>query len=287
LLPQILTVLAILNRLLLLTLLCLVSGTTVAQYRPWKYWEDQPGTLSIGFEAGATRYAGDMSEEKDLFKRPRLGAEGAFTILYRFADRFSARGDARGYFIWGKQENTRVWFNNLSFAAINPELCLGVQADLFPADQRDRPINPHFFLGLGMTYLNTFTRFQQKWITLPRWQTEGVAYNRWPAVLKLAVGHPVLTRFKYRVKAEFGYTVVFSDYLDDVSTVYPDFSKLEPLGQALSDRRSSLGLGLAAALPGDQRGNSVKRDGYFSFSLRFTKLLATDADRRYRRVIGW
>lgn len=228
-----------------------------------------------------------MSEEKDLFVRPRLGAEGAISVLYRFADRFSARADARMYMVWGMQENTRVWFNNLSFMAINPELCVGVQTDLFPADQRDRPINPHLFVGVGLTYLNTITRFQKHWITLPRLHTEDVVYNRYPAMMKIAVGHPILIRYRYRLTAELAYTALFSDYLDDVSTVYPDMSKLEPLGQALSDRRYALGIGLPSAQPGDQRGNPARNDGYFSLSLRFTRQRSTEADTRYKRVIGW
>ena len=262
-------------------------STTLAQYRPWKYWEDKPGTWSLAFAAGATRYAGDLSEEKDLFIRPRLGAEASMSVLYRFGDRFLARADGRVYTVWGKHENTRIWYNNLSFAAINPEICAGLQTDLYPADQRDRVVNPHLFVGVGLTYLNTITRFQDYWVSLPRWRTENIAYNRYPGLVKIAVGHPVLVWFRYRLTAEFGYTALLSDYLDDVSTVYPDISKLEFLGQALSDRRYALDVPIPAAQPGDQRGNPHRNDGYFSLSLRLTHLQATDADRRYRRVIGW
>jgi hypothetical protein len=263
------------------------SLTASAQYRPWKYWEDKPGTWSVAFAAGATRYAGDLSEEKDILVRPRLGAETSVSVLYRFAERFSVRTDARMYTVWGKHQNTRIWFNNLSFIAINPELCAGLQADLFPADQRDRPINPYLFVGGGFTYLNILTRFQKHWVSLPPLHTENVVYNRYPPFLKIAVGHPLMVRFRYRLTAEVAYTALFSDYLDDVSTVYPDMSKLDPLGQALSDRRYSLGLGLPSAQAGDQRGNPARNDGYFSLSLRFIRQLSTEADTRYKRVIGW
>lgn len=276
------------NRFLLWLLFAFLTAPAVrAQYRPWKYWEDRPGTLWIAAEAGATRYAGDMSEERDLFVRPRLGATCGVSGVYRFDERMAIRADLRGYMIWGMQRSTRVWFNNLSFAAVNPELCVGVQTHLFPPDQRDRILNPYLFVGVGLTYLNTFTRYQNKWIGLAKLRTENVAYNRTPPILKLALGHHLITRFKYRIAAEFAYTVVFSDYLDDVSSVYADVSDREPIVQALADRRYALGLGLAPALPGDQRGNSVKRDGYFSFTLRFSKQLATAEDRQYRRVIGW
>jgi hypothetical protein len=281
-----------LKKYLIAILIPLFASSAVAQYRyhkyrPWKYWEDKPGTWSVAIEGGVTRYAGDMSEEKDIFRRPRLGVEGAASILYRFAERLSARADGRLYFIWGKHENTRVWYNNLSFAAINPEICAGVQADLYPADQLDRVVNPYLFAGVGLTYLNSFARFQDKWVSLPRAQTENVDYNRYPFIFKLAIGHPILIRFRYRLTGEFGYTTVFSDYLDDVSSVYPDFTKLSPLGNALSDRRYALPVQIAPAQPGDQRGNSIKRDGYFSLSLRLTRTLATEADKRYKRVIGW
>ncbi|KAB7732250.1 hypothetical protein F5984_08605 [Rudanella paleaurantiibacter] len=273
------------KKYLLLFLFPLVSPAALAQYRPWKYWQDTPGAWSVAIQAGATRYAGDMSEEKDVLRRPRLGAEASASALYRFADRLSARADGRLYFLQGRQEGTRVWYNNLSFVCLNPEISAGIQADLFPPDPRERPFNPYLYAGLGLTYLNTMTGYLGKLVSLPPLRTEGVSYSRIPPVLKLQIGYPVRVWLRYRLALEFGYTVVFSDYLDDVSTVYPDFSALAPMGQALSDRRVSIGL--PPNEPGNQRGNSIKRDGYFSLSLRLTRLMKTEADSRYKRVIGW
>ena len=58
-------------------------------------------------------------------------------------------------------------------------------------------------------------------------------------------------RFRWHLEA--AYTHVFSDYLDDVSTVYPDRTGMSSPALALSDRRAELGT--TPNQPGDQRGN--------------------------------
>ena len=68
------------------------------------------------------------------------------------------------------------------------------------------------------------------------------------------------------------YRFTFTDYLDDVSTVYIDPNSFtDPIARELADRRPELGLEPASA--GDKRGNPDKNDGYFTqnFAGKFTR----------------
>jgi hypothetical protein len=272
----------LLRQLVSLSVLCLLFTPVVTAQR-WKYWQDKPGVWMLGLEMGTTRYAGDLSEERDLFRYPRLGAEVGASISRRLSYRLSLRADARVYYIWGAHRHTRVYYNNLSFFSINPDLWVGAQVDLWPVNDPDHNFNPYFLAGGGLTYLNTMATYQQYYVRLPNLHTEGVAYSRWPGIIRYGMGFPIDLGMRTRLAIEATYTHVLNDYLDDVSTVYPDFSKLNPLVILLSDRRSEIGL--PPNQPNAQRGNPTKRDGYAALSLRISYQLNSSSWNRYRKAL--
>ena len=83
--------------------------------------------------------------------------------------------------------------------------------------------------------------------------------------------------FKYDLSSDVTFAVefttrrVFTDYIDDVSSTYPDKARLNvvrgPQAVALSDRSLVDGIGIE----GRQRGNSSDNDRYTFLSLSFTK----------------
>ncbi|WP_460910343.1 hypothetical protein [Spirosoma areae] len=95
---------------------------------------------------------------------------------------------------------------------------------------------------------------------------------------------PVAASERFKLHLEGAYTHVFSDYVDDVSTVYPDRGRMNPLAAALSDRRAELGQPLNPA--GAKRGNPGWRDGYFVVSARLLFTIITTNQRSYRRSRG-
>ena len=256
-----------------------LSLTAVAQR--WTYWQDRPGVWTIGVEAGTTRYAGDMSEIKNFLLYPRLGGLVGLSTSCRLTNRVSLRADARLYYIWGSHSHTRVYYNNLSFFSINPDAWLGTQIDLWRVNDPEKLFNPYLLAGVGLTYLNTFAHYEGFRVSLPPLHTEGVAYNRLPGIVRYGIGLPVPVGMRSRLAVEMTYTHVLNDYLDDVSTNYPDFSTLTRLGAILSDRRSEIGL--PPNRPANQRGNPTKRDGYAAVSVRWTYQLNSQAWGRYKR----
>jgi hypothetical protein len=63
---------------------------------------------------------------------------------------------------------------------------------------------------------------------------------------------------------------MFTDYIDDVSTTYPNMVELEmergPIAVQLSDRSGELGIEPIGAF-GRQRGVSGDKDSYYSFRI--------------------
>jgi len=67
----------------------------------------------------------------------------------------------------------------------------------------------------------------------------------------------------FNVALEGGYRLTFTDYLDDVSTVYPDpASFTDPIAAALSMRYED------PVPPGTQRGDPNQNDGYFLLNIK-------------------
>ncbi len=228
---------------------------------------------------GPTHYFGDLSEGLKLTQL-RLGWSVSVGASYRISNRLTARADARLYYIHGRHEGGRVYYNNLSFYALNPDLWAGLQYDIWPITD-NRGLIPYVFAGAGLTYITPKTTYQGQSVSLAPLHTEGIAYNRLPGIVTYGVGIPMRLNIRSWLKLEMNYTHVLSDYLDDVSTRYPDFSQLTSMGAAVSDRRAELGL--PPNQPGNQRGNPTARDGYLIISARLGYMLSTAARSRYGR----
>lgn len=243
-------------------------------------YQEEPRTWLASASIGTTRYAGDMNEPGNL-AHLRLGASLALSGAYRLSTRVVLRAEAQLYYIYGSHKHTHIDYNNLSFHSLNPDVWIGAQVDLWPTDHRTRPRSPYVLAGAGLTYMSPRASYQGKTYDLASLHTEGVDYNRLPLIIRYGVGYPLCSRDRWKLHLEGTYTHVRSDYLDDLSTVYPDFSQMSPLATALSDRRSEIGL--PANRPGAQRGNSGKNDGYFIVSVRAVYVIRNPKDRRFRQ----
>ncbi|QJW92445.1 hypothetical protein HNV11_21320 [Spirosoma taeanense] len=246
-------------------------------------WQEKPGSWLLNTGVGLTRYAGDMNEWGDL-AHLRLGTALNAAAAYRFTYRVSFRAEAQLYYIYGSQRYTRIDYNNLSFRSLNPDLWAGLQIDFRRVDDRYRFSIPYAFAGAGFTYMTPRAIYKGRSYNLASLRTEGVAYNRLPVIVRYGLGLPVLAGDGFKLHLEGAYTHVMSDYLDDVSTVYPSRKGMSELAAALSDRRPEKGGSPNSA--GAQRGNSQKRDGYLTVSGRLIFVLSTKAQRNYRRSFG-
>ncbi len=232
---------------------------------------------------GLTHYTGDLSELGN-FGHLQLGAAVSLAAAYRVSYQLSYRFEAQLYYIYAHQKYTRNYYNNLSFRSLNPDVWAGVQVDFWRVDDRYRAIIPYALAGLGTTYMTPKALYEGKTYSLAPFQTEGIHYNRLVGIIRYGLGVPILASERFKFHLEGTYTHVLSDYLDDVSSVYPDRSNFSQLSESLSDRRAELGT--ISNQPGEQRGNTGKNDGYFSLTGRLVFIIITPGQRSYRRQIG-
>lgn len=238
------------------------------------------GVVSLTGGVGVAYYTGELNESVN-FKHLGLGPSVSLGGMYRLTENFSARGEIRFYQVSGDLKYSKKFERNLSFRTRNPDLSLGIQADLFSFN-RQAKINPYLFAGVGVTYLSPKAKLDGKWYSLAPMTTEAVRYNRLPLVLNGGIGVSVRTSDRLSLGLELCNSFLQSDYLDDVSTVYPDPDNLpSDLARSLSDRSPEIGQ--PAQQVGWIRGNAKNNDSYLFFQVRATYLIGNRMQALERR----
>ena len=238
------------------------------------------GVISLTAGLGVAYYGGDLNDGLNM-KHLGLGPAISLGGLYRLTENISARGEIRFYQVSADQKYSKNNQHNLSFRTRNPDVNLGLQFDLFSFN-RQAKINPYLFGGLGFTLLSPKAKLDGEWYSLAPLTTEGVKYSRVPLVLTGGIGVSFKTTERLSLGLELNNNFVRSDYLDDVSTVYPNPDNLpSDLSRQLSDRSGEIGL--APQQPGWIRGNAKNKDSYLFFQIRATYLIGNRMQALERR----
>lgn len=228
------------------------------------------GVYSLTAGIGVAYYMGDLRDGVDM-KHLGLGPSLSIGGLYRVTEHFSARGEIRFYQVSADQKYSKNFENNLSFRTRNPDINLGIQADLFSFNNHAF-INPYLFAGVGFTFLNPKAKLDGSWYSLPPLTTEGAKYNRLPLVFTGGLGVLVKSTERLSFGLEICNNFLQSDYLDDVSTFYPNPDLLpSDLAKQLSDRSPELGLPNRQV--GGVRGGPKVKDSYLFFQIRANYLI--------------
>lgn len=263
-------------------LLCLPTAG-FAQFPSRFVRAEEPGNLAISVGGGIANYRGDLNEGR-AFRPGEIGLAAAIGLYYRLSDHLTGRGEVQLLRLSGSQRNTADASNNLSFRSTNPQLTAGLLLELLPASSRP-VVNPYLAVGAGLTYLSPQARYQDEWVSLPRLKTEGEPYRRLAALVYGGIGLSVRVSRQVLVSVELAYTLPSSDYLDDVSTVYPYASSLATsLAVRLADRSPELGLPSHA--PGTPRGNRPGTDTYLTGLFRVVLPLSSSKERQYRQSVN-
>lgn len=135
----------------------------------------------------------------------------------------------------------------------------------------------YIFGGVSGFYFNPRTTYKGRWIDLQPLGTEGQGlaehphkqkYDRYSYAIPFGMGFKFNITRRFCFGLELGLRKTFTDYLDDVSTTYPDyltFSSQNATGAALSYRAPDYLNGTDVAFPsGESRGNPENND-YFVF----------------------
>lgn len=154
--------------------------------------------------------------------------------------------------------------------------------------KKNRSQQYYVFTGLGLIYFNNQGYYDNsnvavenhKWVNLRSLQTEGKTYMPLTMTIPTGVGFRFGMSRMWRVGMELAYVKTFSDYIDDVSTVYANPSSFsDPIAAYMSNPA----VGNPTFAPGNQRGDSDQKDAYYHVNLIITKNLTYKDYGRQRK----
>lgn len=222
----------------------------------------------IGGWLGASVYHGDLNPAIN-FASP--GFAGGLIGRYNFNSRVCFKTSLNYGFVKGDDQNSRNNFDrnrNLSFQSHLIDLSPVIEFNFmdYVHGSRTKYFTPYLLGGANLFYFNPTTELNGERYKLRDFGTEGQdggkSYGAFHAGLILGVGFKWDINYDWSINIEWSTRMLFTDYLDDVSTVYPDKEALRArhgdIAVALSDRSLVEGLGDA----GRQRGDSKTNDRY-------------------------
>jgi hypothetical protein len=238
--------------------------------------------LSIQLSPGIMNYGGDLQNKVYTLQDAQFSIGGS--LIYSI-DKFGIKGSLTYGNVQGDDStNTGFTGRNLSFGSKIYEASLCLQYDFFRLDE-NRKFTPYIFAGIAIFHFSPYTYYKRNKVFLSPIGTEGQGLALYPdrkfyklnqAAIPLGIG------FKYRVADniylgfEFNSRFLFTDYLDDVSSTYPDQNALfMQRGQRavdLSYRGNETNPGHPFP-SGSTRGNPKLNDNYYTTTFSFIYVL--------------
>ncbi len=231
------------------------------------------------FFIGASQYNGDLTQQRIEFKdwKPALN----FNLKYNSGDFLNFRIGLMYTKLGANDKYNKaadLKNRNLNFRSDVLELNVIGELNLFDPDTYNS--YPYIFAGVGVFHFNPYTfDSSNKKTYLQPLSTEGEGLSQFPdrkkyslfqLCLPVGVGFRMPLNEKWDINYEFGYRILFTDYLDDVSKDYVNLSVLQ---NAKGQEAASLSYrGPTPFLYENQaRGNPAIKDSYFIVGVKFTR----------------
>jgi Domain of unknown function (DUF6089) len=287
------------KKLLPFILFLFIASRSYCQYI-WEY----------GVMAGAANYLGEIGgKEKtrrnfifDLKLSETKSAFGGF-IRYKIKPSVYLKGSVGWYRISGADKfstNPGRVGRNLSFRNDIVETSLTGQyvfydiADVGRTYRYQNDFKAYIFTGIAGSYHNPKAEYNGSWVPLAPLHTEGQGiaegapkpYSKFILAVPAGAGFFLTFSKKYRIGWEFNWRTTFTDYLDDVSTVYADPALLSSdAARNLANRNKELVYVDDSALPVPEnyfphsengvmkypkRGDPKHNDSYLTTTINFS-----------------
>ena len=241
----------------------------------------------FGIIAGISNYQGELAStnNENGFKAkigPVFGLHGG----YELSPRFHLRGDLlytrlSGADSLNAKEITRS--RNLDFFSPIIQFAAGCDWNLFGFSIDDgKGFTPYVSAGASIFYMNPMTNYDGQKVALHPLGTEGQYLSDYPdqkpyslfqPSLQFGGGLKMLTSSQMIIALEAMMSYTFTDYIDDVSTIYISYPELidkaGPLTAALANRQGEYLNSEPFIVPtGSLRGNPQTNDFFGTITLR-------------------
>jgi hypothetical protein len=228
---------------------------------------------------GTSTYFGELANPGDYIDaKPTIN----LGLQYYMSRRVSLRSEVIWFSLRGddaKADHGGRIKRNLSFHSNNIEVNATASINLTPNGNRyyRRPqFNLYAFGGISGIYFNPKADLNGETYALQPLMTEGVSYSRITFAIPFGLGIRKKLTPNMNLAIEAGYRKTFTDYLDDVSTTYPDLSTLSEPAKSLSFRGQEKNLDQPIPTSGKKRGSPDTKDGYMLVNLKIEYYLPWD-----------
>lgn len=236
-----------------------------------------------GWEAGgwigSSFYLGDLNTDYD-FSNP--GLAGGLIARYNFNKRLCFKASANFAQVSASDADSPNAFErarNLSFESNIIDGTFQFEFNFLPYKHGDPDefFTPYLFAGFNVFHFNPMTEYQGEMVELRPLGTEGQfkgeEYYSVSGGLAYGFGFKVDLSYEWSLNLELNARTLFTDYLDDVSTVYADKDDIlqlrNELAVALSDRSIEVEGAPNSQIgrEGTQRGNSNNNDTFITLGI--------------------
>jgi hypothetical protein len=251
--------------LLLLSLICLHVLPASAQYE------------EVGLQGGITHYKGELNPH--LFEPGEIHPYFGAFFRHNWNRHWSWKLELNLGKISGSDTHAGTGFEkdrNLSFHSSVFEVSPQIEFNFLPYEtgNYEYPFSPYIFTGIAVFHFNPKADLNGEVFELQPLGTEGQGINGTKKYKRIQIAIPIGGGLKFAVGRNVGMGIevgarkTYTDYLDDVSTTYPDQQILlatrGAAAVALSDRSFS-GSDTSSLIPNvykKQRGDSKNKDWY-------------------------
>jgi Domain of unknown function (DUF6089) len=239
----------------------------------------QAQVWEFGGLVGHATYFGDLNPRFNL-RFPSVA--GNLFLRRNYDGRICVKGNLGVARVWADDKySPDAYFKarNLSFHSNVVTGSLQVEFNFQPyhsnSGHKDKKIAPYLSAGLGLTYFNPKTKYQDAEYVLRDMGTEGqnlgTEYKLVTPTFLIGGGFKIDVNRNWSVNIEMMSHLLFTDYLDDVHGTYADARSVAANhgseAGVLSDRSVELGDRLGSV--GRQRGNSKDKDMYLTTTIGF------------------
>ncbi|MCB0770702.1 MAG: hypothetical protein KDC00_09880 [Flavobacteriales bacterium] len=264
-------------------------------FRQSSYWKTHRQELSFGF--GVSNFLGELGGRNQIgspfvwdLELSKTRPAAHIDFRYFLARKMALRTRFTYGILAGNDNLTTEPFRqnrNLNFKSDVYELSVVYEFHMFSEElghvydlrgvkgTKSSRVGFYAFVGIGGFYFDPKTQFQNTWVRLKPLGTEGQGleggapeYNNFQVCIPMGFGIRKALSKQISYGLEIQYTKTFTDYIDDVSTVYYDNDALlaahGEIGAYLADPNlgSLAEFGINPTATGQQRGDESDLDAY-------------------------